>query len=202
MKKGIFKFILLLSALFCLFVLSGIITFNLRVTPINSAPNEPIINEAEKEYSPLGLLITNEQTSSAVCVYLDFNRKTTHIYTAQNKTDLKFPYTIDRYIILNEFKVKQIVDRFGGIVCKTDGEYWRYTGTQVTDMLYGGTTHGLNKEEILQAIFNAFATKGFSKEDFWFIINGSDTDISYVDFYNCSNVLNETFSNPIIYGGD
>ena len=71
------------------------------------------------------------------------------------------------------------IDLIGGI----ELEKARCTGVQVSDML----CHDAQKEirrEIISAVFKRLASNGLSGEELVFVIENSDTDLSFPDGYS------------------
>ncbi len=201
MKKNvIFKSIFFLVCCLSVFIIFGSVAFNLDVRPTKSIPKDNIpketVSKSNEYIEPLGILIVDDSLNSAVVAFLDFNAQTTQIVLLPQKNNLSnIAYTINRKIKINKHALKEIIDFVGGITIKSNESKLRYTGTQVCDIIYNNTDYNLN--EIILQIFYAISFKA-DKEFFLFLINNTASDLSYIDFYKCRNVLSSTLLNSIV----
>lgn len=194
MKKSIiFKSVFFLACCLCAFLLAGTAAFNMRIQKADAKPQENIKKEGA-DFSPLGVLILSEEHSGALVAFLDFNASVTQLVLLNDKNDLSSClYPINRKLYLTKQNLKEIIDSLGGITLKTKDGAFRYTGTQILDMLYSEK----HKSEIVLQIFYALSLS-FDEEFFIDLANHTDTDLSYIDFYNCRHALNDTLANCVI----
>lgn len=196
MKKNvIFKSIFFLICCLSIFMILGGIAFNLDVRPTKSVPKQNIPKQSEHK-EPLGIFITDENLDGAVVAFLDFNAQNTQIILLPNKDKISsVAYTVNRKIKITRHALKEIIDFVGGITLEVSGSKLRYTGTQVCELIYSNSDFSLN--EIILQIFHAISVKS-DKDFFLFLINHTDSDLSYIDFYNCHDVLSPTLLNSIV----
>ncbi len=93
-----------------------------------------------------------------------------------------FGYEVD-FTVKTDFElIAGIIDRVGGINLEKDGQILRYTGVQIIDMI--SVNYDANiKTQIISAVFTQISKNGFSKEDFVYIIENSDTNLTVPDCY-------------------
>lgn len=201
-KSPIFINIFFLICCLSVFIIFGGVAFNLDVRPTKSAPNEKIpkgnISSQSEYITPLGILITDNNLCSAMVAFLDFNSQTTQIILLNDKHDIsKVAYTLNREIKITQTALKDIIDFVGGITLESNGNKLRYTGTQVCNILYTNSYSDLNLYEIILQIFYAISVRA-DKDFFLFLINNTDSNLSYIDFYNCRACLSSTLLNCVI----
>lgn len=120
---------------------------------------------------------------SGVMAYLDFESSCINVVNIENydrNNDMYYGYTAD-YVIEADYQfIGGIVDRVGGISIEIDGEILRYTGVQVIDLL--SVNHDENiKPQIITQIFNQISKSGFSRDDFVYIIENGEGNLSIID---------------------
>lgn len=121
--------------------------------------------------------------SSAVLVYLNFENNCINVvniekYDAAN--DLYYGYTVDYTVEVTYPFISGIVDRLGGINIRVNGEVLRYTGVQVVELAKGNKDSTI-KSQIISEVFSQISKSGFSKENFVYIIQNTNTDLSLLD---------------------
>ena len=197
-KHYFFKTFFIFIASLCIFTLAGTAAYNFDTSPADTKPQE-IIKKEPAVPKPLGILISDNAHSSAIVAFLDFEQTTTPILFFDDKNNLSAcVYPINRKITVTEDTVKEFIDKIGGITINNADTPWRYTGTQICDMLYQNETYSENPQLILQ-IFKSIARSKISKENFLFLWEHSQTDISFIDYFTCSDFLSETLLNAVIY---
>lgn len=121
--------------------------------------------------------------NSATLVFLDFENLCIRLldipqFEAQ-KTEYN-GYTVDYEVEMNLTLVEGIVDRVGGIDLEIDGVVMRYTGVQVAELISAKDGNSL-KQQLLSQIFEQIEKNNFSKEDFVYIIENSENNLSFID---------------------
>ena len=102
-------------------------------------------------------------------------------YNEFNKNQREYNgYTADYTVEADYDLIEGIIDRVGGVDIAIDGKKYRYTGVQVVDMLSSGKSAQI-KNQIIANVFKQISRKGFSKDDFVFIVENTKTDISIID---------------------
>lgn len=121
--------------------------------------------------------------NSAVMTYMDFKNSCINIVSIENydiTNDLYYGYTSDFIITASYELIGGIIDRVGGINIEFGGEMRRYTGVQVIDSILNGSME-FTKEELIIEIFSQISKNGFLKDDFIYLIENSQSNLSYVD---------------------
>ncbi len=138
-------------------------------------------------------------------LYLDFEKQRIEVIILPEKCDenaaLVYGYTQFEAIKANNLLLAGIVDRIGGIELEdkeNSGTAFRYTGSQVTALLDASFQDEELKRCVIEKIFKKISSLGFSNKDFTFIINNSNTTLSFPDCYGWSERLPEMAKNVVI----
>jgi len=75
------------------------------------------------------------------------------------------------------------VDILGGIEMSDGEEVLRYTGVQISDMLSRNADSDAISREIILKLVEKIEKTGFQNEDFLYIIENSNTDLTVPDCY-------------------
>lgn len=121
--------------------------------------------------------------SSAVLVYLNFENGCINVVNIENYDENNsqyYGYTVDYTIEVTAQLISGIVDRVGGINIQVDGKTLRYTGVQVVELISGNKESNI-KSQIIREVFRQISKSGFSKENFVYIIQNTNTDLSLLD---------------------
>lgn len=124
--------------------------------------------------------------NSFIIVYLNFNDSSINILNVScfdEKTTQYSGYTTDFKVYTDYELIEGIVDRVGGINLEIDGQTMRYTGNQITEFFSIPYTKEF-KNEVISQIFNQISKNGLSKDDFSYIIENSDTDLTIPDCFD------------------
>ncbi len=120
---------------------------------------------------------------SGVMAYLDFESSCINVVNIENydrNNNMYYGYTVD-YIIEADYQlIGGIVDRVGGVNIEINGETLRYTGVQVIDLLSVNQDKNV-KPQIITQIFKQISKIGFSKDDFVYIMENSESNLSIID---------------------
>ncbi len=170
--------------------LSVAMFFGIAYAYLNYHTNNQSENVDQKDYTvsydrtpqSCGLAFVFPDNSAAL-VYLDFSEENIRILNIENFEPTRpeyYGYTVDYTLQTSYELVGGIIDRVGGIDIEQNGEMLRYTGTQVMDLIAYG--HGEEiKQQILLQIFDKISKNSFSKDDFVYIIENSESNLSFVD---------------------
>ncbi len=119
-------------------------------------------------------------------VYLDFEQceivVTILPENCDENTALVYGYRDFEAVKANYLLIISIVDRLGGIEIEENGQALRLTGAQIASFV-GKSENFTAKRQVISAIFQKIANSGFSNDDFMFIINNSNTTLSFPDCY-------------------
>ena len=146
------------------------------------------------------LLVTDEAGRGAL-VYLSFDDITTHVYlfeenAAENAALL--PYNVTYQMKLPPDFLGRLCDRLGGIDIEIDGKTERYFSSSLEEFMGDSPNH----EKLLiitKNFFEKIANIGLSSEDFMFIIEVSDTDLTYSVCYGLIDRISELCGNCVFH---
>ncbi|MBE6797500.1 MAG: hypothetical protein E7531_04090 [Ruminococcaceae bacterium] len=185
--------IVILVVLCCAAVFTGLSFVMLRTPAEQSDSENNFVPYVENEDTPKGILFCFDEGGS-VFFYFDSDSSSTAVLLLQNGATTAdvdtYGYTVFRTVKTDYQMLEGFIDHIGGI----ELENTRYTGVQVSDML----CHDAQKEirrEIISAIFRHLASNGLSGEELVFIIENSDTDLSFPDGYSLLQSIEELTKN-------
>ena len=121
--------------------------------------------------------------NSATLVYLDFESLCIRLLDIPQFESQKVQYngyTADYTVKMNLALVEGIVDRVGGVDLEIDGAMMRYTGAQIAEQITIPDNNEL-KQQLLLQIFEQIQKNNFSKEEFVYIIENSENNLSFID---------------------
>lgn len=183
--KGVF-------AVFCALVLFGLVGY-VSVKPQKTQVDQDIegVPYYENEDS-CGLLFTFSEGGS-VFINLDFYNKQTLLMFFDQKVEplslRTYGYGVTHSFSADYSFLSKLIDRFGGITLKREG-FVRLTGVQVTDMLSTSLERSL-KREIATELFSKISSVGLDKKDLIFIIENTQTEMSFPEGYDLLDAINE-----------
>ena len=190
----------------CLTVVTGLLTLvGILLLPAEIAPPEQSVHEniygiGYTDYpASKGLLLTFED-SSGVFIYLDFSSLLTHTYIFEENAEenaKKLPFFKDYTINADSDFLYSLCDRLGGIeIADSKGETTLFFSPALREFV----EEGLNDEKRLQicvSFFDKFAKSGLSSEDFMFIIEDTQGNLSYSVCYDWIPHIKEMFCNYV-----
>jgi len=187
-------------AIFCAVVLFSLVGYFSLKTPKQQVgqgvENVPYVEETLENY---GLLFSFSEGGS-VFINLDFyNKKTSFMFFDEEVEGLymrQFGYRVDNVFKADYVFLAEFIDRFGGITL-TGETTMRYTGVQVTDMLSKSLDRKL-KHSIAEALISKINTVGFNKRDLIFLIEETETDMSFPTGYGLLEGINKV-SNEVYF---
>lgn len=143
-----------------------------------------------------GLLF--EIGESKTLFYMDFEEEVLSVINAdgisQKATDI-YGYTVD-YVLKSDYRIIEgVVDLVGGIDLNSEEGMLNYTGVQVTERLGNTVENEELRYEITKKIVNGIAERGFSLEDFLFLIENSETDLTLPECYFWPEYIKEICKN-------
>ena len=158
--------------------------------------NKKVQNEAPKvpySYTPENTGILLDIGGSKTLYYLDFlNKELCIIFVGDSfDPDDIYGYCVDYTVTASYETIEGIVNNIGGIDLTVDGEMLLATGEQVVDYLTTSSDYYERKRQIIRIIAQKISLTGFSKEDFLYIIENSETSLTVPDCYFWSDYITE-----------
>ncbi len=200
-KSSVISVLATLAVCTGLLTLAGILLIPAELSSPEQSVHENISGVGYSDYPPsCGLLLTDQEDKGAF-LYLDFENIVTHVYLFDENATEKaqnLSYLTHYTLNLPEDFTARLCDRLGGIeMTDENGEKALFFGTALTEF----TKKGLTDEKILKislSFFEKIANMGLSSEDFMFIIELADTDLTYSVCYDWIPHIREMFCNCII----
>lgn len=186
--KYLLKFTAICFLVGIIFVCSGYFYLNheLKETEKNES-SIPYYNEAPEN---VGVLF--DIYSDRTLFYLDFEKNTISVLSDNKNTDIGdtlYGYPVDYTIIGGYDLMVYIIDTVGGIELEAESEILRYTGVQIADMLSKSTDTKAIYRKIIPQIFKKLKEKGLRREDLLYIIENSETNLTFPDCYVWSDYI-------------
>ncbi len=170
--------------------LSGAIFFGVAYAYLDYNINHKVADADQKDYK-VPYVRTPEScgivfvfpNDSATLTYLDFEKENIMIIDIENYDPSRpeyYGYTADYTVHTNYELIEGIIDRVGGIEIEYNDTKQRYTGVQIIDMIAYGEVKDIRRQ-ILMQIFDKISKNSFSKDDFVYVIENSESNLSFVD---------------------
>lgn len=200
-KSSVVSVLATLAVCTGLLTLAGILLIPAELSSPEQSVHENISGVGYSDYPPsCGLLLTDQEDRGAF-LYLDFENIVTQVYLFDENATEKaqnLSYLTHYTLNLPEDFTSRLCDRLGGIeMTDENGEKALFFGTALTEF----TQKSLNDEKMLKislSFFEKIAKMGLSSEDFMFIIELADTDLTYSVCYDWIPHIREMFCNCII----
>lgn len=184
---------------FCTFI--GILLLPAEIAPPEQSVHENIDGVGyTKHPSSKGLLFLSED-GSGIYLFLDFSSISTYLYIFPENAGEKaalLPYVTDGVFNIKSDFLPRFCDRLGGIEMSDE------TGEKnlwFSASLMSFCEKRLSYDEMLQlcfSFFNKISKTGLSSEDIMFIIEETDSNISYSVCYDWIPYIKEMFCNVIL----
>lgn len=175
------------------YIIGGYLYLDSETKPAEqSTPSVPYYSEA-----PENVGIMFELGLQKTYCFLDFYyKKLNVIYDAESFVgeDSIMGYPIDYKIKLDSDVYAEIIDFVGGIELENEEEILRYTGVQIVDMMTYSADYKKREREIIRKIIDKIGKNGFGRQDFLYIIENSETDITVPVCYYWSDYFKEICS--------
>ena len=185
-RKSFLKISAFCVCLGMVFVGIGYIYLNQNMKPTKVETESEPYSAPAPENCGIVFDIEDEKTF----LYLDFEDKSLSVLmlVPEEYENSIHGYSLD-YTVKGDLNfISAIVDMIDGIDLNLLGEELRYTGVQVADLFKNGE---LQKREIITAVCNKISQKGFLKENFIYIIENFETDITVPDCYYWSDYIGD-----------
>lgn len=190
--KVFLKSVIISLVCLIIYVGSGYLYLNSKVEPVkNVTPSVPYYSE---EPENVGILVDIE--GDKTYLFLDFYyKKINVIFDAESyvKDNNIMGYPIDHSVTADYGLLAGIIDRLGGIELESEEGILRYTGVQVVDLLLKSKDYQKLERSVTRKIFEKIGENGFSKEDFLYIIENSDTTLTFPVCYYWVDYISELF---------
>lgn len=165
------------------FVSSGYFYLKSNIKETEKNESEIPYTSPDPENSGVMLDIAGNKTF----MYFDFTDEKLSVMIPDNiidsSADIIYGYPVN-YNIKADYKfVSDIIDFIDGINLTVNNETLRYTGVQVTEMLTHTSDDGEFKRTVLTEIMKKISEYGFKKENFIYIIENSETNLTVPDCY-------------------
>ena len=193
----VFFVCVILSAVLIL-IFTAMVGINLKSDVDSTLENIPY--EDSTTVNNCGVLLKFEGGGSQYFYFDAKNNQTTVLLLKNNATQedvLNYGYNVQAELSVPYFTLADLIDRFGGVKMKTEQEgILNYGGVQVAEML-SKTNDQMFKKQITKQILNNIKDAVFTHNDLLFLINNSQTDLSFPNGYFIPNVINSSLGNVI-----
>lgn len=152
-----------------------------------SRPTEGTASKIPYSFSkPENRGIMLEMCGDKTFFYLDFEEERLLVIFPTEESDSKelYGYPIDFGIKADYTLLAWIIDNIGGIELDDGDGTLRYTGVQIKEKLSRTADIGELKRNIIVAVTERIAERGAESEMFTYIIENTETDITYPDCFN------------------
>lgn len=171
------------------------LTFSRTNTPVLEEPSNIPYTENPKSS---GILYLHEDGSGAL-IFLNFEQKTTAVNLflndAENKA-LSVGYEINYKLLGTDAFLCELCDRLGGIDIIENDSVYRFTGAGLAEKLLFSSSLE-EKAKISEGFFEKISKIGFTREDFQFIIESTETNLNFPVCFSWDKVLKDTISQYI-----
>ena len=186
--KYLFKFTAICLLVGIIFICSGYFYLNYELKETEKGESSvPYYSEAPEN---AGVLF--DIYSDRTLFYMDFEKNTISILTDNKNTntgDTLYGYPVDYTVSAGYDLLVYIIDTVGGIELETETEILRFTGVQIADMLSKSSDTKSLYRKVIPEIFKKIKEKGISREDLLYIIENSETNLTFPDCYYWSDYL-------------
>ena len=183
-------------------MLIGILLLPAEIAPPEQSVQENISGIGYSEEIPSATLLFLFDDSSGVLLHLDFNSFLTNCYIFDEKAEENadaLPYDTLYTLTADKGFLPRLADRLGGLeIEEENGSKSLYFSPALTEFC----EKGLNEEKRLAlalSFFDKIAKTGLSSEDFMFIIEETENNLSYSVCYDWISHIKVMFSN-IVFG--
>lgn len=199
MKKSVLLSVWGFIALsFGVFALAGLIflplTFSEKAPVGEEASNIPYTESPKSS----GILYLHEDGSGAL-IFLNFEQKTTAVNLFLDNAETKalsVGYEINYTVRGSDAFLCELCDRLGGIDLVEKESIYRFTGAGLAEKLAFSSSLE-EKAEISEGFFKKISKICFTREDFQFIIESTETNLNFPVCFSWENVLKDTVSQYI-----
>lgn len=116
-------------------------------------------------------------------IYLDFDKNSVSVIFTDTDEDTIYGFPVDYTVEADYNLLGGIVDAVGGIDLAINNEPLTYTGVQIVQVLSTTPVADDLRSEIVSEILYKISQNGFLREDFLYIIENSNTNLTVPDCY-------------------
>ncbi len=180
------------SLLCCgIFLLSGYFYLEKKLKPVENEGVESVpYYSAVPENSGILVDICGDKTF----FYLDFeNMELRVIFDGEEALpdDNVYGYNVDYRISGDYSLLAEIIDIAGGVEMEYNNEELNLTGVQIADILSTTVERNGFRRELTQKLIKKISQNGFKKEDFLYIIENSETNLTVPACYYWPEYIKE-----------
>lgn len=132
-----------------------------------------------------------------ILFYLDFENNSINVFKDYKNTstgEMLNGFRVD-YVIKGDYDLlSYIIDCIGGIELETEKETLRFTGVQVIEKIKDYIDSGEIYQKIIPAILEKIKQNGIGREDFIYIIENSETNLTLPDCYYWSDYIKSLYT--------
>ncbi len=157
------------------------------------------VKQESEPYSttPQSCGIVFEVNRDKTFFYFDFQNESLLVLTTLPTVyeDEIYGYSVDFNVKCSLEVLSYLIDSVDGIDLVIGDEALRYTGVQAVTLLENGD---VPKRDIIEAMFSKIAQNGFLKENFIYITQNCQTDITVIDCYYWADYMSAMCRNSKI----
>lgn len=197
--KKILKLLIVIFLCTVLFFGSSFLYLNHNLKESEKTVDEKVQNVPySKTPENCGILLKLPNDEN-ILFFLDFEEVILYIINVEEyKSDFQsyVGYPIDYKCEIDYYTLSLFLDRIGGIDLEDGGEFLRFSGIQICELLSKENSSKLSFD-ITDAVCDKLSTAGLADEDFVFLIGNCDTDLSMPVCIYWKEYLSTLFSNRV-----
>ncbi len=184
------QIIFLISTIFlCLSAMFGMTYLSLLPKASVVEGKQEYVSAAQQDIEAAGMLF--EFPFGSTFINFDFKNSKTQVLflSAEDNQTLKYGgYKVFKKFICDYDFLARFIDRFSGVTLPLEGGEQRLTGIQIVELLPKLGSAEDKKAPVLGLLSN-IADKGFAKTDLAFLIENTETDLSFPEGYSLLPLL-------------
>ncbi len=187
--KLFFKTVAISAACCILFIAIGYFYLDLKL----NKPAKTEVKDVPYSYTPQNKGLLFDISGSKTLIYLNFEEKSVAVVMSgfSSEQESVYGYPIDYTVATDYNLLGGIIDTVGGIELEIGEEDLIYTGIQVVDFLTTTPESNKLRREIIEKILYKIAQNGFLRQDFIYIIENSNTNLTVPDCYFWQDSISE-----------
>lgn len=191
--KSILCVLIIILGCSAFYIIGGYLYLDSKTKPAEQ--NTSSVPYYSEEPQNVGIMF--ELNGQKTYFFLDFYYKQLSIiFDAETfeTDDIIKGYPIDYDLKLDNEIFAQIIDFVGGIELQNEEGVLRYTGVQIIDMMTYSTDYKKYEREIIRGIIEKIGESGLNRQDFLYIIENSETEITVPICYYWTDYIMEICS--------
>lgn len=196
-SKTIFKALAVCFISSTLFIVSGKLYLERKLMPAKSSTE----SEPYYSYVPECCGIMFDLCGDRTLIYLDFEGASVTAVMADGKEANEiYGYSVD-YTVSSDYSLAGgIADLLGGIDIEAENGILSLTGSQLEERLSTTADGGMLRRAVTEKIISKIGKNGLAREDFLYIIENSETDLTVPDCFYWSDCIKELCINAKFLG--